>query len=83
MEADVVNQQSKATRDRAQEIARAEMTRQRRRLGNLTQEQELAIEALLMSTVFKASEMIEPVSNFFSQPSLVGVAGAAEVARFQ
>ena len=82
MEADVDNQQSQATRDRAQEIARAEMMRRRRRLGKLTQEQESAIEALLMSTAFTASEVIEPVLNFFSQPSLVGVADAAKGVRF-
>jgi len=83
MKADVGNQQSNAMWDRAQEIARAEMMRRRRRLGNLTQEQESAIEALLMSTVFTASEVIEPVLNLFSQPSLVGVAYSAKGVRFQ
>jgi len=83
MKADVGNRQNNAMWDRAQEIARAEMMRRRRRLGNLTQEQESAIEALLMSTVFTASEVIEPVLNLFSQPSLVGVADAAKGVRFQ
>jgi hypothetical protein len=83
MKADVGNRQSNAMWDRAQEIARAEMMCRRRRLGNLTQEQESAIEALLMSTVFTASEVIEPVLNLFSQPSLVGVADAAKGVRFQ
>jgi glutamyl-tRNA reductase len=36
-----------------QEIARAEFARQRRRLGNLTPEQERAVEALLVSTANK------------------------------
>ena len=64
---------SESTLDRAREIARAEMMRRRRRLGNLTQEQESAIETLLLSTVLKASRMIEPVLKFYSQPpSLVG-----------
>ena len=83
MAVDVVSQQrSRSTLNRAQEIARTEMVRRRRRLGNLTQEQESAIEALLVSTVFKASEMIEPVLNVFSQPSL-GVPDSAEVVKFQ
>jgi len=83
MEVDVVSQQrSRSTLNRAQEIARTEMVRRRRRLGNLTQEQESAIEALVVSTVFRASEMIEPVLNFFSQPSF-GVPDSEEVVRFQ
>ena len=50
----------------AEEIARAEMTRRRRRLGNLTQEQESAIETLLLSTVLKASAAIEPILKFYN-----------------
>ena len=81
MEVDVVSQQgSKSTLNRAQDIARAEMARRRRRLGNLTEEQESAIEILLLLTVFKASEMIKALLNFCSQPLLVG---SAEVVRFQ
>ena len=81
MEVDVVSQQgSKSTLNRAQDIARAEMARRRRRLGNVTEEQESAIEILLLLTVFKASEMIKALLNFCSQPSLVG---SAEVVRFQ
>ena len=74
MEVDVASQKrSKSTLDRAQEIVRAEMMRRKRRLRNLTPEQESAIETLLLSTVLKVSEMIEPVLNFYSQPpSLVG-----------
>jgi glutamyl-tRNA reductase len=44
-----------ALRERLQEIARAEMARQRNRLGPLTPEQESAIEALLVSAVNKIS----------------------------
>ncbi len=49
-----------ALRQKLQELARAEMERQRNRLGSLTPEQETAIEALLMSTVNKISH---PVLN--------------------
>src|SRR4030095_10632759 len=49
-----------ALRKKLQELARAEMARQRKRLGPLTTEQEAAIEALLMSTVNKISH---PVLN--------------------
>jgi glutamyl-tRNA reductase len=47
-----------ALREKLQEIARSEMTRQRQRLGQLTPEQERAIESLLMSTVNKISHPI-------------------------
>ena len=47
-----------ALRDKMQEVARAEMARQRKRLGALTKEQEAAIEALLLSTVNKISHPI-------------------------
>src|SRR5687767_1050558 len=47
-----------ALREKMQEVARAEMARQRKRLGALTHEQETAIEALLMSTVNKISHPI-------------------------
>ncbi len=47
-----------AMRDKMEEIARAELVRQRKRLGVLTQEQEAAIESLLMSTVKKISHPI-------------------------
>jgi glutamyl-tRNA reductase len=49
-----------ALRQKLQELARAEMERQRNRLGSLTPEQETAIEALLMATVNKISH---PVLN--------------------
>lgn len=44
-----------ALRNKLQDIARDELTRQRNRLGPLTPEQEKAIEALLVSTVNKVS----------------------------
>jgi len=44
-----------ALRETLQSIARSEMVRQRNRLGELTPEQEKAIEALLTSTVNKLS----------------------------
>lgn len=47
-----------ALRD-AQDIARSEMARRRRELGNLTPEQELSIETLLISTVNRVSKMVE------------------------
>ena len=47
-----------ALREKMQEVARAELARQRKRLGALTQDQETAIEALLMSTVNKISHPI-------------------------
>jgi glutamyl-tRNA reductase len=47
-----------AMRENFHEIARTEMARQRKRLGALTNEQEQAIEALLVSTVNKISHPI-------------------------
>ncbi|HLN99785.1 MAG TPA: glutamyl-tRNA reductase [Pyrinomonadaceae bacterium] len=44
-----------ALRNKLQDIAKLEMSRQRPRLGSLTPEQEKAIEALLISTVNKIS----------------------------
>src|SRR5258705_6484450 len=49
-----------ALREKLQNVARAEMERQRTRLGPLTRQQEDAIEALLISTVNKISH---PVLN--------------------
>jgi glutamyl-tRNA reductase len=45
-------------REKFQDIARAELARQRKRLGPLTTEQEAAVESLLMSTVNKLSHPI-------------------------
>lgn len=41
-----------------QDIARSEMARRRRQLGNLTPDQELALETLLISTVSRISEIV-------------------------
>jgi glutamyl-tRNA reductase len=49
-----------ALRQKLQDIAKVELTRQRNRLGPLTKEQERAVEALLLSTVNKISH---PVLN--------------------
>ena len=49
-----------AMRDKFQDVARAELARQRKRLGPLTKDQETAIETLLMSIVNKISH---PVMN--------------------
>jgi hypothetical protein len=43
----------------AKKIARAQLLRFRRRLGSLTRDQELQIEALLISTVMKISLVTE------------------------
>ena len=47
-----------ALRQKLQDIAKLELTRQRNRLGTLTPEQESAIEALLMATVNKISHPV-------------------------
>ena len=47
----------KAGLSEARDIARAEMVRQRRRLGTLTPAQEIEVERLLMLTVTKVSEL--------------------------
>ena len=55
---DVVNgQPGDAALQKALEIARTELARRRRGLGNLTQEQETVIEDLLFRTVSKVSEL--------------------------
>lgn len=47
-----------ALRAKMQEIARAELARHRQRLGQLTSEQERAIESILISTVNKISDPV-------------------------
>ena len=57
-----------AVQDQLQEIARAEMARQRRRLGQLSPEQEHAVEALLISTINKISNpVIEQMRRSFDE----------------
>jgi len=50
-----VREETKAALVDANDIARAQLIRFRRRLGTLTQDQELQIEDLLISTVTKIS----------------------------
>jgi glutamyl-tRNA reductase len=47
-----------ALKQNMQDVARAELVKQRKRLGVLTKDQEEAIEALLMSTINKISHPI-------------------------
>jgi hypothetical protein len=55
---DVVNRQpGDAALQKALEIARTELARRRRGLGNLTQEQETVIEDLLFRTVNRVSKL--------------------------
>lgn len=55
-----------AMRQNMQDVARAELTRQRKRLGPLTKDQEEAIESLLMSTVNKISHpLISQMRRFY------------------
>src|ERR1051326_4734333 len=63
-----------ALRENMQNIAREELTRQRKRLGPLTQDQEAAIELLLMSTVNKISHpILNQMRRFYetSEPEAV------------
>ena len=48
---------------RSQDIAREEFRKQRKRLGVLSAEQEMAIEAVLMSTVSKVSDRVAQMSR--------------------
>ena len=55
-----------ALRQNMQDVARAELARQRKRLGVLTKDQEDAIESLLMSTVNKISHpLISQMRRFY------------------
>jgi glutamyl-tRNA reductase len=55
-----------AMQQNMQDIAREELARQRKRLGPLTQEQEAAIEVLLMSTVKKISHpLLNQMRRFY------------------
>lgn len=50
--------ESPAALRKAEDVARAELVRRRRKLGELTPDQEMKIEALLISTVNKISKLI-------------------------
>jgi hypothetical protein len=55
---DVVHREPRdATLQNALEIARAQLERRKRRLGNLTHEQEEAVEELLIQTVRRVSKL--------------------------
>ncbi|HXS02411.1 MAG TPA: glutamyl-tRNA reductase [Pyrinomonadaceae bacterium] len=55
-----------AMKQNMQDVARAEMAKQRKRLGVLTKEQEEAVESLLMSTVNKISHpLISQMRRFY------------------
>ena len=63
-----------AMREQFQEVARAEMARQRKRLGVLTAEQETAIEALLLSAVNKiAHPLISQMRRFYESTEIDAV----------
>jgi glutamyl-tRNA reductase len=55
-----------ALREELQEVARAELARQRKRLGPLTSAQEAAVESLLMATVNKISHpLLNQMRRFY------------------
>ncbi|HZI59534.1 MAG TPA: glutamyl-tRNA reductase [Pyrinomonadaceae bacterium] len=65
-----------ALREKFQDIARAELARQRKRLGPLTKEQETAVESLLMSTVNKLSHpILNQMRRFYGTNDAEGVPG--------
>jgi glutamyl-tRNA reductase len=65
-----------ALREKFQDIARAELARQRKRLGPLTKEQETAVESLLMSTVNKLSHpILNQMRRFYGTNDAAGVPG--------
>lgn len=66
-----------ALREKLQDMARAEMARQRKKLGPLTNDQEAAIESLLMSTVNKISH---PILNQMRRFYETGEPDAAQAA---
>lgn len=60
-----------ALREKMQEMARSELVRQRKHLGPLTPEQEVAIEQLLISTVNKISHpVINQMRKFYETSDL-------------
>jgi glutamyl-tRNA reductase len=55
-----------ALREKFQEVARAELAKQRKRLGPLTKEQEDAVESLLLATVNKISHpLLSQMRRFY------------------
>lgn len=73
-----------AMREKFQEVARSEMVRHRKRLGVLTQEQESAIEALLMSTVNKISHpIINQMRRLYETTEPDAVAGEKDIFKLE
>src|SRR5215213_5143640 len=67
-----------ALRQNMQDVARAELAKQRKRLGELTKDQEAAIESLLMSTVKQISHpIISQMRRFYE----TGEPDAAELSK--
>lgn len=67
-----------ALREKFQEVARAELVKQRKRLGPLTVEQEAAVESLLLSTVNKISHpLLNQMRRFYgtSEPDAIPAPG--------
>jgi glutamyl-tRNA reductase len=73
-----------AMREKFQEVARAEMARQRKRLGVLTPEQETAIEALLLSTVNKISHpILNQMRRFYESTEPDGGPGEKDIFKLE
>lgn len=73
-----------AMREKFQEVARAEMARQRKRLGVLTPEQETAIEALLLSTVNKISHpILNQMRRFYESTEPDAVPGEKDIFKLE
>ncbi|HEX5888117.1 MAG TPA: glutamyl-tRNA reductase [Pyrinomonadaceae bacterium] len=73
-----------AMREKFQEVARAEMARQRKRLGVLTPEQETAIEALLLSTVNKISHpILNQLRRFYESTEPDAVPGEKDIFKLE
>jgi glutamyl-tRNA reductase len=69
-----------ALREKFQDVARAELARQRKRLGPLTKEQEEAVESLLMSTVAKISHpLLNQMRRFYETSESEAAPAPAEL----
>jgi glutamyl-tRNA reductase len=68
-----------ALREKLQDVARAELARQRKKLGPLTKDQEAAVESLLMSTVNKISHpILNQMRRFYEAGEPDAVQGAQD-----
>ena len=69
-----------ALREKFQDVARAELEKQRKRLGTLTKEQEEAVESLLLSTVNKISHpLLNQMRRFYETSDAQGAPAPAEL----